>query len=135
MDSCGHRFPDQEIHIKISDHFEIHGLGVQLNLVPGGLTLGTVFNTEYEMRMQATYGFGFVMGFTALQDRYDTPASCQTLHRFPSYAVRVLGAWDDKSVMNDCNTLRYNGGLLSEGDTAGAQQVYGEPEPSTCTCW
>jgi hypothetical protein len=130
---CGHAFPSQQVHIAIADHFDIAGLGAQVNLLLGGLTLGTLFDTEYDLRRQAVYGFGFVLGFTAEQDRADTPASCQTLHRFPSYAIRVLGAWDDRSVMNDCNPRQYNGGLLSEGDIAGAQRVYGEPP--TCACW
>lgn len=121
---------DQDVHIAFGDSFLIEDIGARLNHRLRGLVLGSYAMDEYSIRPQAVYGFGFVMGFTAAQDRVDSP--CTNLLRFPGFATRILGPWDQHSVMNDCNPLRFNGGLLSEGDIAGAQQVYGEP--LSCTC-
>lgn len=119
----------QDVHVFFSDHFEIHGIGVQLNHYTHGVTIGSLNGTELDLRTQAVFGFGFVMGFTAEQDRGDAP--CVSINRFPGQSQKILGAWDDRSVMNECRP-GYNGGLLSEGDIAGAQLVYGEP--TSCGC-
>lgn len=119
-----------EVHIRFSDHLAIDNIGVQLNKVSPGLTLGTFRNDERDLRMQAVYGFGFVMGFTSGQDRGDS--TCGRAQRFSAYSVRTLGPPDPNSAMNECKAPVYNGGILSDGDIAGAQRVYGEPE--TCEC-
>lgn len=120
----------QEVHVRFASTFDIDGIGVQLNHLSPGLTLGTFRNDERDLRMQAVFGFGFVMGFTAAQDRADS--QCGRAQRFGAFAVRTLGPWDDKTTMNECKAPTYNWGLLSDGDIAGAQRVYGERD--TCEC-
>jgi len=120
----------QEVHIGFGKSLSVAGIGVQLNRLPGGLILGTFRNDERDLRMQAVFAFGFAMGFAAGQDRGDSP--CERPVRFPGFAVRQLGPWDEMSTMNECRAPTYNLGLLSEGDMAGAQLVYGERDVCDC---
>lgn len=122
----------QEVHLRIGDALELRGLGVQNNLLFPGVTVGTFYNGQFELRAQAVYAFGTILGFAPAEDRPDRPSDCRLFTRFPGHVLRTLGQWDPHSVMNDCSDTRYNGGMLSEGDITGIQRVYGEPKACGC---
>ncbi len=118
---CGPR----AVAISIGDALEVPAIGSKL--AGREVVLGSLPNDEYHLRTQAVFAFGFVLGFAAAQDRYD--AECPGRRWFPAGAYRVIGSWDERSAMNQC---RSSYGLLSEGDIAGVQKLYGEA--ASCSC-
>lgn len=74
------------------------------------------------MEYVAVHEFGHVLGFPHEQERAEQEArACGPV----GSGGTTLGPYDPESVMNYCNHY-YNGrGILSEGDIAGARQLYG----------
>ncbi|MFC1641886.1 ATPase, partial [Myxococcota bacterium] len=67
---------------------------------------------------------GHLLGFAHEQNRPDTPAACAE-ERQGTRGDMVFGSWDLSSIMNYCNPVWNNGGVLSGTDVAGAQFCYG----------
>jgi hypothetical protein len=71
-------------------------------------------------KLDAGYGFN-------VNDWYDD--NLTTYNGFPLGSLAPIGFYDHVSVMNYCNTAGFmsNWGVLSAGDIAGVQQLYGPP--------
>lgn len=80
--------------------------------------------TEYCIRASAVHEFGHALGFVHESNRPDTPSSCT--QRQGSGGDTRVGRWDVDSVMNYCNPIWNNDGVLSPGDIVGARWLYGE---------
>jgi hypothetical protein len=112
------------------------GLGTALNGQPDGMVLNFTFNTwsqpckataaEREMciRAIAVHEFGHAIGFAHEQNRPDTPGECNQPAQGPNGDV-MLTPWDPQSVMNYCNKVYNNHGVLSAGDIYSVQKIYG----------
>jgi len=92
-------------------------------------TLGMTFWVEDNggsvaprMEYVAVHEFGHVLGFAHEQERAEQEArACG-----PAVAGGInVGPYDPESVMNYCNHYGNYRGVLSEGDVAGARQLYG----------
>lgn len=111
-------------------------LGKKINAVPGGMVLNFTFRTwsqdcavneverESCIRSIGVHEFGHAIGFAHEHNRPDTPGECRKKPQGRSGDV-MLTPWDARSVMNYCNKVYNNNGILSEGDIASVRQEYG----------
>lgn len=129
---------DVGIRIQIADvNPHTKGLGSQLNAVPNGMVLNFEFmewspdcqgpGREQCIKGIAVHEFGHALSFAHEQNRPDTPSWCREEPQGTSGDV-IFTPWDLESVMNYCNPHYTNGGVLSQSDTKGLRDWYGEPE-------
>lgn len=119
--------------------------GRLLNGVPNGIVLNNEFNNWANVECQQTYTpdycietlavevFAFAIGIVHEHTRDDTDTETCTVTTGSSGNVYV-GEWDAESVMNDCNAVWNNAGVLSAGDIETVQFLY-PVVPQTCEGW
>ena|SRR2546429_4448390 len=111
------------------------GLGVYLD----GKFQGMVLNFSFEswgqtckdeiaecIKSISVHEFGHGLGFAHEQNRPDAPGECQKLAQGGNGTV-LLTPYDPASVMNYCNPVYNNNGILSKYDTDAVQKIYGFP--------
>jgi hypothetical protein len=103
------------------------GLGNQLDGKPAGMVLNFTFKSwgtscaanqaqrEKCIRSIAVHEFGHALGFAHEQNSPETPGECAKQAQGPNGNV-MLTPWDIHSVMNYCNPLYLNDGVLSKFD-------------------
>jgi len=111
------------------------GLGKELDGKPAGMVLNFTFeNWSRSCKPQrdqcivsiAVHEFGHALGFAHEQNRGDTPGECLEPPQGTS-GDQILTPWDAQSVMNYCNPVYNNRGVLSNGDKRSVAAKYGQP--------
>jgi hypothetical protein len=129
---------NQGIRIQIDDSGpHTKGLGAFLDNKPNGMVLNFEFNNwspackaSFDLKEQciksiAVHEFGHALGFAHEQNRPDAPGECAELRQGQD-GTTLLTPYDPKSVMNYCNPVYNNNGMLSKYDIESVQQVYGK---------
>jgi hypothetical protein len=75
----------------------------------------------------AVHEFGHAIGFAHEQNRPDTKGECANLRQGTNGDTIDITPWDPHSVMNYCNPVYNNNGVLSEFDIKAVQYIYGVP--------
>jgi hypothetical protein len=75
------------------------------------------------IRSIAVHEFGHAIGFAHEQNRNDTPGECAEKPQGPNGDV-MLTPWDLHSVMNYCNPVYNNNGVLSDDDIISVNKIY-----------
>ena len=112
-------------------------LGSLLNNITDGMVLNFVFNNwstnfcaasaanrRYCIEVIAVHEFGHALGFAHEHNRVDPPAHLNCPDPQGSDGDTTIGAWDLDSVMNYCNPVYNNNGILSAVDIATVQTFY-----------
>jgi hypothetical protein len=115
------------------------GIGKELDGVPNGVVMNFKFSVwspvcgqsedvrQSCIRSIAVHLFGHAIGFGHTQNRPDTPSDCVEAPQGPS-GITQLTPWDINSVMNYCNPVYNNNGVLSKYDVVALQLIYGPPK-------
>jgi hypothetical protein len=110
-------------------------LGKAIDGAPNGVVLNFTFTTWGQscasssahrqscIKSIAVHEFGHAIGFAHEQNRPDTPGECAQQAQGPNGSV-MLTPWDPDSVMNYCNPVYNNNGVLSAGDITSVQEEY-----------
>jgi hypothetical protein len=122
------------IRISVSDTDWPHtkGLGMELNGVDKGMVLNFNFLGEYKcngtrefcIRAISVHEFGHALGIAHEQDRLDCYCAAFS-ENYGKYGGYYVTPCDLGSVMNYCNPVWSNNGVLSEYDIQGIQTLYG----------
>lgn len=114
------------------------GLGKRLDGVVNGMVLNFTFNNwssacktmrDACIKSIGVHEFGHAVGFAHEHNRPDTPGECQEPKQGSNGTV-LLTPYDPNSVMNYCNPVYNNNGILSRYDKEGVQSIYKMPEES-----
>jgi hypothetical protein len=115
-------------------------LGKFVSGIKSGMTLNFTFNqwsqtckdTEAQRRSCiesiAVHEFGHAIGFAHEQNRPDAPGECKDLRQGSDGTTIDITPYDPKSVMNYCNSIYNNNGVLSDLDVKAVQYIYGVPK-------
>lgn len=128
---------EKGIHITAQDgNPAVFALGSSLDGMSAGMVLNLEYKVWYPVCKNILFGlkncvawptiheFGHALGFAHEQNRPDTPGTdCRKL-RQGNNGDRILGPWDQYSVMNYCSPDWNSHGKLSALDMIGARFVY-----------
>ncbi|MBX9847456.1 MAG: hypothetical protein K2Z80_37325 [Xanthobacteraceae bacterium] len=131
------------IRIRIADEApHTKGIGRELSGLKDGMVLNFAFKQwaaarcgepqaqrELCIRAFAVHEFGHALGFVREDSKPDAPAECRAMAggfpRGPTGAI--AGPYDPYSVMNHCNPVFLNNGVLSDQDKRAVGVLYGAP--------
>ncbi|WFU50703.1 M12 family metallopeptidase [Sinorhizobium terangae] len=108
-------------------------LGKFVNGIKNGMVLNFTYNNwspacqsmlDYCNRVIAVHEFGHAIGFAHEQNRPDTPGECDKRQGTDGDNTQ-LTPWDVHSVMNYCNPVYSNDGVLSQFDIIAVKYIYG----------
>jgi hypothetical protein len=132
--------PDnQGVRIRIADDGpHVKYLGKDLNGRADGMVLNFTFaawspvcanpdKRKLCIESIAVHEFGHAIGFAHEQNRPDAPGECAKRRQGNDGDTINITPWDLHSVMNYCNPIYNNNGMLSEFDIKAVQYIYGAP--------
>lgn len=121
------------IRIGVSpDRSGTDGLGQELDGRPNGMLLQMNFSAsdyclnrnEFCVRATAVHEFGHALGIVHEQNRPDAPDWCKGKHQ-GEVPDKLITKYDPGSIMNYCNKIWQNDGLLSDNDILTVTTLYG----------